>query len=125
MPSFSRPSVSNDNPYSESLFRTLKYRPEYPEKSFSNLAEARIWVGAFVRWYNEQHQHSAIKYVTPAQRHAGLDTAILRQRARVYESARAKHPERWSGNTRDWSVVGDVLLNPDQANEQNEHKRAA
>lgn len=125
MPSFSRPSVSNDNPYSESLFRTLKYRPEYPEKPFVDLASARVWVGAFVRWYNEEHQHSAIKYVTPAQRHAGLDTVILAQRARVYESARAKHPERWSGKTRDWTVVGDVLLNPDKANGQNEQKRAA
>ena len=78
-----------------------------------------------MRWYNEEHQHSAIKYVTPVQRHGGLDTAILAQRAQVYEAARAKHPERWSGNTRDWAVVGDVLLNPDKANGQNEHKRAA
>ena len=125
MPSFSRPSVSNDNPYSESLFRTLKYRPEYPEKPFADLTAARVWVGTFVRWYNEVHQHSAIKYVTPAQRHAGRDSAILAQRAHVYESAKAKHPERWSGNTRDWSVAGDVLLNPDNANGQNEQKRVA
>lgn len=125
MPSFSRPSVSNDNPYSESLFRTLKYRPEYPEKPFAHLMEARTWVQSFVRWYNEEHMHSAIKFVTPEQRHKGLDVAILAQRAQVYELAKATHPERWSGNTRNWSVVGEVLLNPDKANTKNEQKKAA
>jgi putative transposase len=125
MPSFSRPSVSNDNPYSESLFRTLKYRPEYPEKPFANLADSRAWVQNFVRWYNEEHMHSSIKFVTPDQRHRGLDVAILAQRAHVYELAKAKHPERWSGNTRDWSAVGEVLLNPDKANAQQEQKKAA
>lgn len=125
MPSFSRPSVSNDNPYSESLFRTLKYRPEYPEKPFANLTEARNWVSGFVRWYNEEHQHSAIKFVTPEQRHTGQDVAILANRARVYARAKAKHPERWSGKARDWSVTGEVLLNPDKANTANKSKKAA
>jgi transposase InsO family protein len=125
IPSFSRPSVSNDNPYSESLFRTLKYRPEYPEKPFIDLTAARAWVNGFVRWYNEEHQHSAIKFVTPEQRHTGQDVAILAQRAEVYARARAKHPERWSGNTRDWSVTGEVLLNPDKTHTENDVNKAA
>jgi putative transposase len=125
IPSFSRPSVSNDNPYSESIFRTLKYRPEYPEKPFTDLAAARAWVNSFVRWYNEEHQHSAIKFVTPEQRHTGKDVEVLARRTQVYTQAKAKHPERWSGNTRDWSVVGEVLLNPDKANTTNEQKKAA
>lgn len=125
MPSFSRPSVSNDNPYSESLFRTLKYRPEYPEKPFADLTESRQWVSGFVRWYNEEHQHSGIKFVTPEQRHTGQDAAILARRDHVYAQAKSKHPERWSGKTRDWSVIGEVLLNPDKANTANESKKAA
>jgi putative transposase len=125
IPSFSRPSVSNDNPYSESIFRTLKYRPEYPEKPFTDLIAARAWVNSFVRWYNEEHQHSAIKFVTPEQRHTGKDVEVLARRTQVYTLAKAKHPERWSGNTRDWSVVGEVLLNPDKANTINKQKKAA
>jgi putative transposase len=125
IPSFSRPSVSNDNPFSEALFRTLKYRPEYPEKPFSDLTESRNWVNGFVHWYNKEHMHSAIKFVTPEQRHNGLDAAILAQRANVYQLANAKHPERWSGKTRDWSVAGEVLLNPDKANTEKEQKQAA
>lgn len=76
-PSRSRPSVSNDNPYSESLFRTLKYRPELSVKPFENLLQARRWATALVRWYNEEHRHSAIGFVTPSQRHAGQDMALL------------------------------------------------
>ena len=71
MPSFSRPAVSNDNPYSESLFKTLKYRPGYPEKTFGQLVDARKWVAHFASWYNTEHRHSAIRFVTPAQRHGG------------------------------------------------------
>ena len=111
MPSFSRPSVSNDNPYSESLFRTLKYRPEYPEKPFSDLIEARRWVSGFVDWYNNTHLHSGVKFVTPSERHAGLDTAILAKRKKVYSQARARHPERWSRNSRNWDPIRIVCLN--------------
>jgi transposase InsO family protein len=114
VPSFSRPACSNDNPYSESLFKTLKYRPAYPQRSFESLMAARQWVGTFVRWYNEEHRHSAIKFVTPSQRHAGLDGALLRKRAAVYEAARTKHPERWSGDTRSWEPVTTVHLNPEK-----------
>lgn len=114
MPSFSRPAVSNDNPFSESVFKTMKYRPAYPQRPFENLLAARQWVGTFVHWYNEEHRHSAIGFVTPAQRHAGLDAALLRKRAEVYEAAKARHPERWSGATRNWQPVTIVHLNPEK-----------
>jgi putative transposase len=114
MPSFSRPAVSNDNPYSESVFKTMKYRPTYPQRPFENLLVARQWVGTFVHWYNEEHRHSAIGFVTPAQRHAGLDAALLRKRAEVYEAAKVRHPERWSGATRNWQLVTIVHLNPEK-----------
>ena len=112
VPSFSRPSVSNDNPYSESLFRTLKYRPQYPEKAFENLAAARVWVEEFSYWYNNKHQHSAIKFVTPVQRHTGEDRDILINRKAVYLKAKEKHPERWSGDIRNWDHIEEVHLNP-------------
>jgi len=112
VPSFSRPSVSNDNPYSEALFKTLKYTPAYPSKPFDNLDEARQWVRRFVDWYNDCHRHSGIKYVTPAQRHNGEDVAILKQRKCLYEEAKKKHPERWSGETRNWVHESTVRLNP-------------
>ena len=110
--SFSRPRVSDDNPYSEALFRTLKYRPEYPEGPFASLQEARQWVQAFVRWYNEEHRHSAIRFVTPAQRHGGGQLAVLRARKEVYQEAKRNRPERWSGQIRNWEPVGKVTLNP-------------
>jgi putative transposase len=94
MPSFSRPAVSNDNPFSESLFKTLKYRPAYPQRPFENLLATRQWVGTFVHWYNEEHRHSAIGFVTLAQRHARMDAALLRKRVEVYEAAKARRPER-------------------------------
>lgn len=119
VPSFSRPSVSNDNPYSESLFKTLKYTPTYPSKPFKSVDEARQWVATFVRWYNYSHRHSGIKYVTPAQRHQGEDLAILKQRDRVYEEAKELHPERWSGVTRNWDHESLVKLNP--VNEQGQN----
>jgi putative transposase len=114
MPSFSRPAVSNDNPFSESIFKTMKYRPSYPQRPFENLLAARQWVGTFVHWYNEEHRHSAIGFVTPAQRHAGLDAALLSKRVELYEAARQRHPERWSGATRNWQPVMIVHLNPEK-----------
>jgi putative transposase len=114
IPSFSRPAVSNDNPYSEALFKTLKYRPEYPAQPFAGVTEARRWVSGFVDWYNFEHRHSAIQFVTPAQRHAGLDTAILAQRQALYQAAKARHPERWSRQTRNWQPVQVVYLNPNK-----------
>lgn len=117
VPSFSRPSVSDDNPYSESLFRTLKYTPTYPAEPFDSIEAARQWVHGFVQWYNNEHRHSAIRYVTPNQRHRGEDQALLAQRDVVYETARQRHPERWSGNTRNWNPVTEVWLNPPKENQ--------
>ena len=117
MPSFSRPSVSNDNPYSESLFKTLKYRPQYPLKPFADVIEARQWISGLVEWYNHEHRHSAISFVTPVQRHEGLDAQLLNNRKVVYEAAYAKNPERWSGSTRNWQRIEKVHLNPDKAKE--------
>jgi len=125
IPSLSRPSVSNDNPYSESIFRTLKYRPEYPEKSFNSLVAARCWVQGFVNWYNGEHLHSSIKFVTPEQRHKGEDVALLAARNEVYRQARKRNPNRWSGETRNWQPVGEVYLNPEkQKTEEKENKAA-
>lgn len=121
VPSFSRPSVSNDNPYSESLFKTLKYRPEYPEKAFEDISAAREWVSGFVDWYNNEHLHSGIKFVTPNQRHSGLDKEILAKRQQVNDAAKLNNPSRWSGKSRDWSMINEVNLNP----EKKEEMRAA
>jgi len=111
--SFSRPRVSNDNPYSEALFRTLKYRPEFPSKPFASIEEAKSWVARFVDWYNHDHLHSGIRFVTPATRHAGLHKDILEKRSRVFEAARKRTPNRWSGKTRNLDPMDTVQLNPD------------
>ncbi len=127
VPSFSRPSVSDDNPYSESMFRTLKYTPAYPSKPFESIEAARQWVHRFVQWYNDEHRHSAIRYVTPSQRHHGEDSDLLEQRKAVYERARQKNPQRWSGKTRNWNLVEEVWLNPPkehQAEKEQESKAA-
>jgi len=122
MPSFSRPSVSDDNPYSEALFKTLKYHPGFPDKPFDSLHEAREWVAGFQHWYNESHRHSGLKFVTPGQRHRGEDIAILEQRAALYESARTQRPERWSGSTRNWQPETIVYLNSNKSTQKKEVK---
>jgi len=111
--SFSRPRVSNDNPYSESLFRTCKYCPMYPADGFESLQAAREWMSAFVNWYNDEHRHSGIKHVTPSQRHDASDVGLLKKRDALYQEAKSKHPSRWSGNTRNWERVEEVWLNPE------------
>ena len=113
VPSFSRPRVSDDNPFAESLFRTVKYRPDYPTNGFATLDDARRWVAGFVHWYNHEHQHSGIGFVTPADRHAGADVEILGDRRRVYEQARGRRPQRWSRSTRAWARPDIVTLNPE------------
>ena len=113
-PLYSRPRVSDDNAYAESLFRTAKYRPEFPAKGFENLDQARAWAAEFVHWYNVDHRHSGIRYVSPQQRHTGDDQAILAARHDLYTQARQRNPARWSGNTRDWSYIGVVTLNPER-----------
>ena len=121
--SHSRPRVSNDNPYSESLFRTLKYRPEWPTEGFKDLQAARTWVYGFEAWYNNEHRHSRIGFVTPSQRHRGEDEEILKQRRAVYEQARSRNPHRWSGKTRQWEYTKEVNLNPEKPKQ--ESKQAA
>jgi putative transposase len=113
VPSFSRPHVSNDNPYSEALFRTLKYTPAYPSLPFASLEAARRWVARFVEWYNVEHRHSGIRYVTPNERHFGHEADVLSNRRALYERARSEHPARWARGTRNWTPVGTVLLNPE------------
>ena len=113
-PSYSRPRVSDDNAYAESLFRTAKYRPEFPTSGFASLDQARAWAEAFVHWYNVDHRHSGIRYVSPQQRHAGDDQAILAARHALYTQAKQRNPARWSGNTRDWSHISAVTLNPER-----------
>jgi len=112
--SFSRPRVSNDNAYSESLFRTCKYRPDYPVNGFADIEEAREWVLSFSRWYNTEHKHSSLKFTTPDQRHTGEADEILKHRQHVYDAAKERHPNRWSGDTRNWDLPNDVWLNPEK-----------
>jgi transposase InsO family protein len=124
-PSYSRPRVSDDNAYVESLFRTAKYRPEFPDKGFADLDQARAWASRFVRWYNHEHHHSGIRYVSPAQRHAGDDTAILAARHELYLQARQRNPRRWSGATRNWTPIGAVNLNPERDSVVRAHSNSA
>ena len=130
-PSYSRPRVSDDNAFVESLFRTAKYRPGFPARGFADLQAARAWAAQFVRWYNHEHLHSGLRFVAPAVRHAGQDAAQLQARAQVYETARQRHPRRWSGATRNWDPIGAVTLNPDKEavataqSRQHESKRLA
>jgi hypothetical protein len=106
--------VSDDNAFVESLFRTAKYRPEFPARGFEDLQDARQWAANFVHWYNHEHRHSGIRYVSPAQRHAGADGDILARRDAVYLQARERHPRRWARHTRNWSPIEFVTLNPER-----------
>jgi len=110
--SFSRPSVSNDNPFSEAMFKTLKYRPIFPSQGFADIDEARVWVENFTNWYNAEHLHSSLKFITPQQRHTGLDKEILTNRKIVYQGAKLSNQARWSGGIRNWDLPDEVILNP-------------
>lgn len=124
--SYSRPRVSNDNPFAESLFRTCKYRPEWPSSGFKSLDEARQWVLKFTRWYNYEHKHSQLHFVTPHQRHTGQDKAILAQRKRCMEAAKAANPSRWGKrDVRNCEPVGPTTLNPEKKPVKQEEKQAA
>lgn len=114
-PSYSRPRVFNDNPFSESIFATCKVMPAYPASGFESLEAAREWVRRFVQWYNHQHRRSGIRYITPVERHNGEDAAILTRRQQVYAEAKARNPRRWSLETREWRPVGAVHLNLEKA----------
>jgi transposase InsO family protein len=124
VPSHSRPAVSDDNPYVESVFRTLKHRPDLEIRPFESLDAARAWVSQVVDWYNTEHRHGRIRHVTPKQRHAGEDVELLKRREAVYADAKARHPGRWSGATRNWQPVGEVHLNPAKASEKSTSKIA-
>ena len=110
--SFSRPATSNDNPFSEALFKTVKYCPAFPKKPFECLSHARAWMEAFTQWYNFTHHHSGIKFVTPFQRHHGLDKEILQKRAQVYQKAKELNPLRWSGKIKNFDYINSVSINP-------------
>jgi transposase InsO family protein len=112
--SHSRPRVSDDNAFVESLFRTAKYRPQFPASGFASLEDARRWASDFVAWYNHDHRHSGIRYVSPAQRHAGEDHDILARRHVLYLNARAANPRRWTRHTRNWNPIAAVTLNPEK-----------
>ena len=117
--SHSRPRVSNDNPYSESLFRIVKYHLRWPSEGFESLDKARVWVKEFVQWYNHEHRHSRIKFVTPVERHTGEDREILCRRHALYAKMKKHYPSRWSTTTRNWQHERTVELNPKH------HKEAA
>jgi putative transposase len=113
--SHSRPRVSNDNAFVESMFRSLKYCPMWPSQGFETIDDARQWVQQYLQWYTHEHRDSAIKFVTPAQRHTGDDEGILANRRAVYEQARAARPDRWSRHARNWNHEREVSLNPDRS----------
>ena len=116
--SYSRPSVSDDNPYVESLFGTLKTRVGYPKKPFTSKEDAQQWVDGFVYWYNEEHRHSALNWVTPMARHTGSERELLRLREHTYRKARQRRPERWSRGIRNCQPAPAVTLNPAQKNKE-------
>ena len=93
--SYSRPRVSNDNPFAESLFKTCKYRPNWPIDGFKSLDAARRWMLSFTRWYNNEHKHSQLNFVTPNQRHTGEDKEVLAKRLLTMQRAKDENPIRW------------------------------
>ncbi len=110
----SRPHVSNDNPYSEAQFKTLKYRPDYPA-AFGSVEDARAWTRACVGWYNQQHYHTALGLLTPAVVHHGRAEAVRLKRQAVLAAAQAAHPERFvRGSPRVPEVPTAVWINPPQ-----------
>lgn len=122
MSSYSRPRVSNDNPYSESLFRTCKYRPNYPHEGFDSIEESRKWVEEFVYWYNCKHYHSSLNFMTPDKRHSGRAEKIMEQRKKLYNKVKERHPERWSKGIRNWDMPKSVYLNPEDDKKPNNEK---
>lgn len=86
----------------------MKYTAAYPSKPFAGLSKAHEWVHRFATWYNEQHRHSGIQFVTPRQLHRGQDKMLLAARTAIYEQAKQRRPDRWSGKTRNWDTAGPV-----------------
>lgn len=108
--SHSRPRVSNDNPYSEAQFKTLKYRPDYPQR-FASIQAARSWCRAFFDWYSHTHYHSSIGYLRPADLHAGQHHQILGRRQAVLDAAYAAHPERFHQRPRPATPPSKAWIN--------------
>ena len=92
--SHSRPQVSNDNPFSEAQFKTVKYHPDYPER-FGSIQDARTWAQMFFDWYNNHHRHSSLSLMTPAMVHYGKADQVRTQRLQVLDAAYRAHPERF------------------------------
>lgn len=92
--SHSRPYTSDDNPFSEAQFKTMKYRPDYPDR-FGSLEDARIWARSFFHWYNHEHRHTSLGLMTPATVHDGLAAELTSQRQVVLRAAYEEHPERF------------------------------
>jgi len=110
--SHSRPQVSNDNPFSEAQFKTMKYRPDYPDR-FGCLADARTWAQSFFAWYNNEHHHSGIGYMTPAAVHSGDAARVFARRQQVLQRAYAAHPERFvKGLPTPPPLPTEVWINP-------------
>lgn len=112
MSSYSRPRVSNDNPFSEALFKTCKYRSNYPQDGFKSIEEARDWVYTFVDWYNNKHYHSGLNFITPNSRHTGKAKEIMEHRKKVYKAAQYLYPQRFNRGIRNWKLPDVVALNP-------------
>lgn len=111
LPSTNRPRVSNDNPFSESLFKTLKYRASYP-RFFSSQVTAMQWFASFVDWYNTKHLHSGLAFVTPQQRRLGLDIELLAKRNQTLTLARERFPLRWGKRpSKVYEINSEVVLN--------------
>jgi len=107
----SRPHVSNDNPYSESQFKTMKYRPGFPER-FGSIQDARAWARPFFQWYNHEHHHSGLGLLTPVTVHYGQAQAVLEQRQQVLQAAYTAHPERFvRGEPKPLSLPTEVWIN--------------
>lgn len=110
--SHSRPRVPDDNPYSEAQFKTMKYRPDYPDR-FGSLADARQWARHFFHWYNHEHYHSGLELMTPAMVHAGQAHQVVDQRQQILTAAYAAHPERFvKGQPTVASLPAEVWINP-------------
>jgi len=113
--SHSRPHVSDDNPYSEAQFKTLKYRPDYPDR-FGSLVEARAWAQAFFAWYNHEHHHTGLGLLTPAVVHAGQAEVVRQQRQATLQAAYEKHPDRFvKGAPIPAALPEAVWINPPKA----------
>lgn len=115
LPTTNRPRVSNDNPFSESLFKTVKYRAGYP-RTFKTLIASMTWFAGFVDWYNTKHMHSALAYVTPHQRRTGQDIGLLASRNTTLALARERHPLRWGTRPpKVYAAPADVVLHAESA----------